>query len=183
MPDISAYSKSKTFAEKAAWDMQREWEKKGEYSPEIVTICPSVVLGDVIAQGADTSSSLVLKIMTNTIAGYVQINFNTVDVKDVSVAHVRAVERPEAKNKRFVLSQEKGESLLSLADNLSDALEEKGYQIQINRKATAYCFMKFFSYFSQDAADVLPHIGKPPKIFDNKRSREILGIEYKRTTK
>lgn len=69
-----------------------------------MTICPSLVLGEVIAQGADTSSMLVKRIMNNEVSAYPQLNFNAVDVKDVAKAHVRALERPEAANKRFILS-------------------------------------------------------------------------------
>ena len=49
--DFSAYVKSKTLAERAAWDFQAKMKEQNEYCPEIVTICPSAILGEVIGSG------------------------------------------------------------------------------------------------------------------------------------
>jgi len=57
--DFSAYIKSKTLAERAAWEFNETAKKKGEYCTEIVTICPSLVLGEMIGSGDTTSISLV----------------------------------------------------------------------------------------------------------------------------
>lgn len=67
--------------------------------------------------------------MLNQISAYPQINWNMVDVKDVARAHIRAMERPEAANKRFILSQEKAEQFLAMADKLAEALDEAGWDI------------------------------------------------------
>lgn len=66
----TAYMKSKTLAERAAWDLRKEWLDKGEFAPEIVTVCPSLVLGEVIGQGTETSASMVTKMMNNQISAY-----------------------------------------------------------------------------------------------------------------
>ena len=44
----------------------------------------------------------------NEMPGYPNIFLNPVDIKDVSKAHIRAMERPAAANKRFILCWEKG---------------------------------------------------------------------------
>ena len=49
--DFSAYVKSKTLAERAAWDFQQKMKQINEFCPEIVTICPSGILGEVIGGG------------------------------------------------------------------------------------------------------------------------------------
>ena len=41
------------------------------------------------------------------------------DVKDVAKAHLRAMERPGAANKRFILSMDRGEPMLGMADALA----------------------------------------------------------------
>lgn len=48
---FSAYSKSKTLAERAAWNFH-ETAGDGAHIPEIVTIAPSWVLGEAIGSGA-----------------------------------------------------------------------------------------------------------------------------------
>jgi len=107
-----------------------------------------------------------------------------VDVKDVRLSHLRALERPDAANKRFVLSQQGGEAFLGMADKLHESIVEAGeYTVNFNRNGIAYCNLKFYSYFSSEAASILPMVGKPAKHYNNKASREILGIEYSRTCK
>lgn len=61
--EFSAYIKSKTLAERAAWDFNEKAKKKGEFCPELVTICPSLILGEMIGSGDSTSISLVRQIM------------------------------------------------------------------------------------------------------------------------
>ena len=55
----SAYIKSKTIAEKYAWDFQKAMSAIGQYCPEIATICPSLVLGEAITAGATTSTAII----------------------------------------------------------------------------------------------------------------------------
>ena len=96
--DYSAYNKSKVLAEEAAWNFQKKCEIAGVYCPEIVTICPSWVLGEEIAVGPSTSSSIMKKVILNEIPAYPNLHLNWCDIKDVSVAHYRGLARPEAGN-------------------------------------------------------------------------------------
>lgn len=73
-----------------------------------MTICPSFVLGEAITTGDGTSASVIKRMLLNEIPGWPSINFNFVDVKDVTLAHIRALEIPEAKNNRYILSNERG---------------------------------------------------------------------------
>jgi len=59
---FQAYTKSKTMAEQAAWAF-----KDG---PEIVTICPSFILGEVIGAGELTSATVVKRMLTGGIPGW-----------------------------------------------------------------------------------------------------------------
>ena len=91
---------------------------EGEFCPDIVTICPTLILGEVIGAGDMTSASIVKKMLLGEIPGWPAINFNFVDIKDCTLAHLRALERPECKNKRYVLSNEKGYLYHELAEML-----------------------------------------------------------------
>jgi len=55
---ISTYSKSKTLAERAAWDFQKSLPEEDRF--EIVTINPALVMGPTLIPG-DFSSGQVLK--------------------------------------------------------------------------------------------------------------------------
>ena len=53
--------------------------------------------------------------INNELPGYPNIFVNCVDIMDVTKAHIRGMERPAAANKRFILAEEKGITMLGLA--------------------------------------------------------------------
>ena len=61
---------------------------------------------------------MISKLVLNQMPGIPPIFFCTVDVRDVALAHLRGLERPEAANKRFILSDKSGHTMLELADIL-----------------------------------------------------------------
>lgn len=73
--------------------------------------------------------------------------------------------------------------MIELADIIYAKLQEEGYNYPMKRQAIAHCNLKFFSYFSSEAASILPFCNKPAKTLVNDRSKEILGIEYKNDAK
>ncbi len=95
--DTSAYERSKTLAERAAWD----WAAQGQPT-ELVTICPGAVLGPVL--GADFSPSLeiVKKLLDGAMPGLPRFGFPLVDVRDVADLHLRAMVAPQAAGQRYI---------------------------------------------------------------------------------
>lgn len=85
------------------------------------------------------------------------MRMNCVDVKDCSRAHLRALERPEAANKRFILSMKDDLPMVELANQLNEALIENGYNYPMVRREVGYCTLKFAAYFSSEIAFILPH--------------------------
>lgn len=98
-PFSDLYNKSKTMAEKEAWSVQ-----KGTGRFELVTICPSIVIGPIISNSDFTSG----KFVKDAILGKgepLPENFGMpfVDVRDVAKAHLMAVLVPQAAGERFIL--------------------------------------------------------------------------------
>jgi len=54
--------------------------------------------------------------MMNEMPGMPPLYFTCVDVKDVALAHLRAITREAAKNQRFILCDKGGFTMLELAD-------------------------------------------------------------------
>lgn len=98
------YQKSKTRAERAAWDfIAREGG-----GLELSAVNPTAVLGPVL--GADTSHSIgLIRNMMNGQPGCPKINCGFVDVRDVADLHLRAMTHPAANGERFIAIA--GESL------------------------------------------------------------------------
>lgn len=96
--DVTAYVKSKTLAEKAAWDFIR---KEGG-ALELAVINPVGVLGPVLAPDYSASIQLIQKLLDGSIPGFPQLSFGIVDVRDVADLHIRAMTSPSAHGERFL---------------------------------------------------------------------------------
>ena len=98
LADTSAYERSKTLAERAAW----EWARVSGRTTELVTVCPGAVLGPVL--GADFSASLeiVRKLLDGSMPGVPRFGFPIVDVRDIADLHLRAMLAPEAAGQRYI---------------------------------------------------------------------------------
>jgi nucleoside-diphosphate-sugar epimerase len=97
-PGVYPYVKSKTLAERAAWDFVAA-EGRGL---ELSVINPVAVLGPVLAPDYSTSIMLVQRLMDGAVPGCPQLTLGVVDVRDVADLHVRAMTDPAAKGERFL---------------------------------------------------------------------------------
>ena len=96
--DVSAYTKSKAIAERAAWDFI---EREGG-SLELATVNPVGVLGPVLGPDYSASILLVKRLMDGAMPGTPKLCFGLVDVRDVADLHIRAMTDPAAKGERFI---------------------------------------------------------------------------------
>ena len=102
--NIAPYQRSKTLAERAAWDfIAREG-----HGLEMASVNPTMVLGPAL--GPDYSHSIrTIREMLEGLPGYPRIKTCVVDVRDVADLHLRAMTDPAAKGERFLATS--GESL------------------------------------------------------------------------
>src|SRR5262249_23578287 len=96
--DVSAYVKSKTIAERAAWDFIAQ-EGRGL---ELSVINPVAVFGPVLGPDYSTSVLLIQRLMSGKVPGSPRLSFGVVDVRDVAELHIRAMTHPAAKGERFL---------------------------------------------------------------------------------
>jgi nucleoside-diphosphate-sugar epimerase len=91
------YVRSKTIAERAAWDLvsQRGAERR------LATVNPGAIIGPVLSD--DRSFSLqVIERLLNGMPAMPQLGFVLVDVRDVADLHIRAMTDPAAGGQRFL---------------------------------------------------------------------------------
>lgn len=123
---IGAYSKSKTLAERAAWDFINGMENKNKM--EMVAINPPFVLGPVPNKNYNTSSELIRTYLLRQVPGTARIKIAVVDVRDVASAILLAMEVKEAAGNRFLVSS--GDLWTKeIADILHEAFAKRGYKI------------------------------------------------------
>ncbi|EGC29048.1 hypothetical protein DICPUDRAFT_51509 [Dictyostelium purpureum] len=96
------YIKSKTLAEKAAWNFI-EKECGDNSKLELTVINPVGVFGPVLGNDLSTSIVFIKSIIENAFPdGYPQFGFGVVDVRDVADIHYLAMIKKEAKGERFL---------------------------------------------------------------------------------
>jgi nucleoside-diphosphate-sugar epimerase len=97
-PGVAAYPKSKTLAERAAWDFV---EREGD-GLELAVVNPVGVFGPILGPDLSTSILLVQRLMNGALPGLPHLVFGVVDVRDVADLHIRAMTHPAASGERFL---------------------------------------------------------------------------------
>jgi nucleoside-diphosphate-sugar epimerase len=97
-PRLSAYTKSKTLAERDAW----EYVAGAGKGLELATVNPVVVFGPVLGPDYSASIELLKTLMKGSLPGCPRLWFGVVDVRDVADLHLRAMTQPQAKGERFL---------------------------------------------------------------------------------
>jgi nucleoside-diphosphate-sugar epimerase len=96
-PKLTPYTRSKTIAERAAWDLV---EERGAVE-KLAVVNPGAILGPVLSDDRSFSLELVERLLKG-MPGAPRIGFSIVDVRDVADLHIRAMTTPEAGGERFI---------------------------------------------------------------------------------
>ena len=96
--DTSAYGRSKTIAERAAW----AWHKAEGGALELVTVNPSLVLGPVLWDGLLRFDWGDQDAANGSIPALPRFGFNLVDVRDIAALQLLAMTKPSAAGQRFI---------------------------------------------------------------------------------
>jgi dihydroflavonol-4-reductase len=97
-PKVSAYSKSKTIAERAG----RDWMAEHGAGMEFCSVNPSAVLGPLLSDDFSPSIQFVQRLMDGSMPGCPRLGFAVVDVRDLADLHVKALETPGLDGERFI---------------------------------------------------------------------------------
>ena len=115
---VGAYIKSKTLAEKAAWDFYYGLKKR---SFQMTSILPGMVFGPLLnKQTKATSANLILRLIKGSFPALPNIYFSIVDVRDVAKLHVDSITNIESDNKRVIASSSKAISFLEISKILRE---------------------------------------------------------------
>lgn len=156
------YRASKTFAEKAAW----EFVEKESPNFTLSTMNPPLVLGPIVhylnsLETLNTSNQRVRNLLQGKCKEEIPDTgtFIWVDVRDLALAHVKAIEVPEAASKRFFITA--------------------GY---FSNKEICEIIRKNFPEYEKELPGKEVKGGDYPEggvyKFDNERTKSVLGIEF-----
>ncbi|MDG1760964.1 MAG: aldehyde reductase [Flavobacteriaceae bacterium] len=152
--NVSAYAKSKTLAEQAAWDFINGQADASKM--ELAVINPGPVFGPTLSGNFEGASMGMFKqMMIGKMPLMPQASINISDVRDVSKIHVLALENDNASGKRFVVTTEKPYPFQELAKILT----ANGYD-KVSTKLAPNFLLKILGYFDKEAKSMRTFIGK-----------------------
>lgn len=129
---LGGYPKSKTLAERAAWDYQQSLPEDQRF--EIVTVNPCFVMGPTLIPGGFTSSDFVEGLFNGSKTEVGTNGVGIVDVRDVSKIHFEAIRNPKVANHRFIAYSERVYPK-QIVDWLAEEFAAKGYTIPTKEAA------------------------------------------------
>jgi dihydroflavonol-4-reductase len=97
-PTLIPYRKSKTVAERAAWDYMAGQDS----ATSLTTILPGAVFGPILTTSNLGSVQIVARMVGGKLPGTPRIGLEIVDVRDLADLHIRAMTSPEAAGQRFL---------------------------------------------------------------------------------
>jgi dihydroflavonol-4-reductase len=162
------YPKSKTLAERAAWDFVASLE--GDAPMELCVINPGAVLGPVLNRHYSTSGEIVRKLMAKELPGTAKIGFAWVDVRDVASAHIAAMTAPGAAGQRFCCAIE-----FSWIDEVADILARRfgpeGWKVPTRRLPNF--MVRVVAMFDPTVKTVVSDLGRVRRVSSD-RIRSVL---------
>lgn len=164
---VSAYSQSKTYAERAAWELIKEHGG----NTTLATVNPALVLGPVMSGDFSESIQVVQRLLAGKVPGIPRLGFNVVDVRDVADLHIRAMTAPEAAGQRFIAAHTfawMGE----MAQILRARLGDKAAKVP-TRKVPDFV-LRLVSLFDRDLTAVTPSLGKKHS-YSSAKAQTMLG--------
>ncbi len=166
-PKATAYYRSKTLAERAAWDFVEEHPEM-----QLTTINPALVLGAPMDGRYGTSLSVIERILSGKDPMLPDVGFGIVDVADISAMHVAALARPESVGHRFI-----GANGTMTMPRIAQHLAARHPDRKIATRIAPKPFLRLLSLFDPSIRAILPSVGAAPR-FDNTKAREMLGIDF-----
>jgi nucleoside-diphosphate-sugar epimerase len=167
-PHITAYVKSKTLAERAAWDfIAREG---GDL--ELSVVNPVGVFGPVLGPDYSTSIQIVQRLLDGSVPGCPRLSFGVVDVRDVAGLHLRAMTDPAAKGERFLAVASDFVTIREIAEMLRRRLGPAAKRVPT--RVLPDFMVRLVSLFDSSVKQIVPELGKS-KNATNAKARRVLG--------
>ncbi|WP_421912438.1 SDR family oxidoreductase [Mesorhizobium sp.] len=151
---VSAYVKSKTLAERAAWDFIAS--EGGAL--ELAVVNPVGIFGPVFGPDHSTSTEFVQRMLNGGLPGLPRLSFGVVDARDVADLHVRAMTNPAAKGERFLAVAGDFLTVREIAQTLKARLGDAA--ARVTTRQLPDWLVRIVGLFNPEAAQLVTELGK-----------------------
>jgi nucleoside-diphosphate-sugar epimerase len=151
-PTLSPYRKSKTLAERTAWDFMADHTGP----TTLTTILPGAVFGPILTTSNLGSVEIVARLLRG-MPGTPRIGFEIVDVRDLADVHIRAMTSPDAAGQRFLATGE----FLWMQDMAAALRAELGdAAAKVPTKNLPNVAVRLAAVFDSSLREVMPALGR-----------------------
>jgi len=164
-PSLIPYRRSKTLAERAAWDFMSG-------PTELVTVLPGAVFGPILTTGTIGSVGIIARMLSGTMRAIPRIGLEIVDVRDLADVHIRAMTSPDAAGQRFLAT---GEFMwmAEMARVLREGLGPDGRSVPTRQVPDVV--VRFAAQFlDRSLREITPALGRRNR-HSNEKARSVLG--------
>jgi dihydroflavonol-4-reductase len=169
------YYFAKAEAERAAWAFMR----KEKPAFDLVVINPFLVIGPSLTPGLNTSNQIIVEALTGVFPAIMELTWGMVDVRDVALAHILAIETRKAEGRYLcaaesVTMRQLVETLKPLA-RPGDKLPTRAIDFWLGSTIG-----RWFAFTQPPGAAsyMKTHLGRVPR-FDTSKIRRDLGLDYR----
>jgi len=151
--NVTAYFKSKTLAEKSAWEFIKK--QTGASRLELVVVNPGPIYGPTLTGNlSNEAMDFFKKLINGKVPMLPRAQSVMSDVRDVAAIQVAALENDNANGKRFIVTTERAYAMQEIAQ----ILQSNGYEKVSTRLAPTF-LLKFMANFNDEAKGMLPFVG------------------------
>jgi dihydroflavonol-4-reductase len=171
-PAVQPYMKSKTLAERAAWDFV---EREGD-GLELAVVNPVGIFGPVLNEDLSTSIEIIKRMLEGGLPGAPRLYFGVVDVRDVAGMQIKAMTAPEAKGERFLAVAGDPVSIYDMSVILQQGMGEKAAKAKLRQ--TPDWLIRLLALFNPLAREAAPRLGIRSAA-SNAKARGLLGWQFR----
>jgi len=165
-PKLTPYARSKTIAERAAWDFMRERGETGR----LAVVNPGAILGPVLSDDRSYSIEMIERLLKG-MPGVPRIGFSVVDVRDVVDLHIRAMTAPEAGGERLVAVQS-FQWMEQVAEVLRDQFGEAAAKVP--KRTVPNVLVRAMAIFDPPVRSIVGQLGRRTEV-SGEKAKTLLG--------
>jgi dihydroflavonol-4-reductase len=159
-PSLTPYARSKTIAERAAWEFVGELGQ----TEKLAVINPGAILGPVLSEDRSFSIEIIERLLKG-LPGAPRIGFNIVDVRDVADLQLRAMSAPEAGGERFA-AVTSFQWMQEVAEVLRDRLGEGAAKVP--KRTVPNLLVRAMALFDPSIRSIVSQLGRKTEISSEK---------------
>lgn len=168
-PRSNGYVKSKTMAERAVWD----WQAAEGAEMQITMINPGFVQGAPLDTTYGTSLELMERVLKGNDPMLPNFGFPVVDVRDVALAHIRAMDTDDSIGKRFIVAQD-----FMMFPRMAEIFEAMFPDRKITTRIAPNVVIRVLALFDPSIRTILPNLGRVD-VTDATAAQTVLGIAFR----